>query len=94
MNKNDESTPIINYIFNWTDEEMKNLQDELMEMYRHTRPTVTFHKNKLDKQTYTWIGEYRYWVWEGNNWRVYCSNKKGTCFEVAVGLSKPQVIDA
>lgn len=90
-----ESTPIINYVFSWTDKEADNLKEELMAMHFMPRrkPPVEWMKSKLGKQSYTWVGEYRYWVWEQNFWRVYVNNEKGICFEVKYELTKEQVQD-
>ena len=52
---------------------------------------VARHKRLLGPQSYTWVGEYRYWVWEvPSQWRVFVSDVKGVGFEVAANLSKDQ----
>lgn len=100
-----KSTPIINCVFEWTSEEMRVFQAEMMAVQRAPREialnaykrdekiksTVDFFKFCLGQQAYTWIGEYRFWVWERDDWRVYVSNTKGICIEVREGLSKLQV---
>ncbi len=86
-----DSTPVINIPWmsksEFTDEQLKLFQDECMAMHRILRPPVQSLKTRLGKQNFTWVGEYRFWVWEGENWRVYASNAKGICFEVRETLS-------
>jgi hypothetical protein len=89
MNPKWESTPVENITF--SKEKREQFLRESMEINRVCRPPVEYHKQKLGKQHYTWIGEYRFWVWEGQDWRVFCSNKKGICFEVRIGLSKAKI---
>jgi len=56
--------------------------------------SVNFHKKRLGKQNYTWNGEYRFWVWEGPNWRVYASNICGTSFEARAHLTPTEALQA
>jgi len=90
-----ESTPIINYVFNWTAEESKAFQYELMAMYHMPRSKgmkpVEFFKSCFGKQNYTWTGERRNWVWEGPAWRVYVNNVQGLGIEIMTDLTKKQV---
>ena len=43
---------------------------------------VGIHKTILGRQTRTFTGEFRHWVWETPKWTVYVSNFKGVSFEV------------
>jgi hypothetical protein len=43
---------------------------------------VQYHKDKLGRQDRCWNGEFRFWIWEREGYRVYISNHKGICFEV------------
>lgn len=87
-----DSTPLVN--IGWQTEEgldpreSSQLLDESMAMHKALRPPVESLKAKLGKQAFTWNGEYRFWVWEGPNWRVFASNKHGVSFEVKEGLTK------
>ncbi len=53
---------------------------------------VSYHKDLLGTQTKTFVGEYRYWVWETNLWRVIVSNIKGICFEVPENSTKESAL--
>lgn len=92
-----ESTPIINYVLNtgWSPEEQDQFRQELMEMHSaHHKDgvkAVAWMKSRLGRQSYTWVGEYRFWVWECASWRVYVSNIQGISFEVPENLTKAQV---
>ena len=87
-----ESTPLVN--IGWQTEEglepreSAQLLDECMAMHLALRPPVDSLRAKLGKQAFTWVGEYRFWVWEGANWRVFASNIHGVSFEVRAGLTK------
>jgi len=52
------------------------------------------HKERLGEQDYTWVGEFRFWVWETSDWRVYANNHKGTCFEVREDLTDEEAFAA
>lgn len=47
-----------------------------------TKSLITAHKEVFDKQSYCWTGEFKFWVWDFDKWRVYVSDKKGICIEV------------
>lgn len=49
---------------------------------RGTTPLVDFHKQKLGRQSRTFNGEFRHWIWEMGAWTIYVSNFKGVGFEV------------
>lgn len=97
MNRQTVTTPIINYFFEWSSEETKQLSDELHVM--HILPRVyklsdkEFMKSQLGRQTYCEQLSYKNWVWEQNNWRVYVS-ARGISFEVEKNLTKQQVKNA
>jgi len=64
-------------------------------MHLHLKPPVQALKQRLGKQSYTWVGEFRYWVWEKNQrWRVFAANGKGVSFEVNDQLSEQQALKA
>lgn len=48
---------------------------------------VGVHKATLGRQTRTFTGEFRHWVWETPEWTIYVSNFKGVSFEVPEGVS-------
>jgi len=87
MNKEDNTTPIINRIY-----ESKKMSDQLVKdsmalmFARGKLSSIKYHKKKLGKQHYCYTGMVRYWVWEGDNWRVYVS-KKGSSLEVLSTLT-------
>ena len=55
--------------------------------FGYPRDLVKIHQEKLGKQTKTFRGEYRMWVWSRPSWTVFVSNIKGICFEVPVDTS-------
>ncbi len=58
---------------------------EAMRVLREQRGTVTlvdYHKAKLGKQSKTFRGEFRHWIWETGSWTIFVSNFKGVSFEV------------
>lgn len=87
-----DSTPIVNIAWSTggkvTSDELKKLTDDMLQMHRKLRPPVESLKKLLGRQSYTWVGEYRFWVWETDSYRVFASNKQGVSFEHRVGLSK------
>lgn len=90
-----ESTPLINCMIQFSDGELCDLQDQIMMMHKAVKPPVEYLKSCLGRQKFTWNGEYRFWVWEGDDWRVFASNIQGTSFEVRdERLSKERVIAA
>lgn len=66
----------------------------------HTAPLgaglepIAFHKARLGRQSYTWLGEGRMWVWETDTWRAYVSDWKGIAFEVRADLSDEEAFAA
>lgn len=55
---------------------------QFLELSLKTKPKVECHKEKLGPQTFTWNGEFRFWVWDRKGYRLFVSNLKGLCFEV------------
>ncbi len=90
-----EGTPIINYLFTLLEDEFELFHKELMTMHAapsaHNLKPMQFAKTRLGKQNYTWVGEYRFWVWETNDWRMFVSNRQGISVEVRIDLNKTQV---
>lgn len=79
-----ESTPLFN-ILQWDDE---GYLDESREMGLSLRPPVGSLQQRLGRQAFTWNGEFRFWIWEGPDWRVFASNRQGISFEVREGSSR------
>ncbi len=53
---------------------------------------VAYHKRKLGKQTYCWVGgseSRKYYIWETPLWRIFVHNVQGVDFEVPVKKPKP-----
>ena len=47
---------------------------------------VEYHKKWLGEQdTCFFNGEFRFWVWHGDNWVVLVNNHKGICLELVTG---------
>lgn len=44
---------------------------------------VKLHKAVLGPQNRTFQGKYRYWIWQGDTWTAYVSNKKGIVLNVS-----------
>jgi len=89
------STPIVNYVVSWSGEQSYGFCDEMLAVgltpsKMGIRP-VQLMKERLGKQDYCWTGEFRFWVWEQSNWRVFVSNQKGICFEVREDLDYAHV---
>lgn len=89
-----DSDPIINIHFSLPNGDPRReysyrLQTILVHAPHHfDMKPVEFHKNRLGKQKLCYFnGEFRFWVWEGENWRVFVNNHKGICFDVREGIS-------
>jgi hypothetical protein len=54
------------------------------------RNLVEIHKSRLGRQTKTFMGSRRMWVWERSTWTVFVNNTKGICFEVPEGSTSKQ----
>ena len=97
MNRNTVTTPILNIFFHHPSDEickkyLEQLQDHIL--MKPLGKSVTLHLERLGKQSYCWTGEYKYWVWETEKWRIYVSNKRGVAFEVLETLSPQEAWDA
>lgn len=102
-----ESTPLVNVTQTACDtstdlsefllaHSQRNLIEEVMEMHKaaYKMKPVEFHKYHLGKQNFCWNGAYRFWVWEGEDWRVFASNIHGTSFEVRDTFTTHQALKA
>jgi len=85
-------TPIINVLA------PPDIRDDFIKRYialcHGTMKPVERHKLKLGRQDRTWVGEYRYWIWEEDDFRIYVSNIKGVGFEVPVNFSSARAMQA
>ena len=100
-----ESTPLINLLNGaWTSTashprlmsgRLLSEETELHGQANYERP-INFHKRCLGKQSYTWQGEFRFWVWESadKRWRVFVSNIHGVSFEARQDLSQDEAVAA
>ena len=88
-----ETTPLGN-ILGWDDNDP--WMDEAMELTSIQMQLgwrcEEFHTQKLGSHTRTFTSEFRFKVWENEDydWVVLVSNKKGVSFEVSADLSKDQ----
>lgn len=94
-----ESEAFINRVFKLAvDDQVRYRQIQTQIARLHVASTrkgsVNFHKERLGEQDYTWVGEFRFWVWETPDWRVYANNHKGTCFEVREDLTDEEAFAA
>jgi hypothetical protein len=94
-----ESEAFINRVFTLMPDDQpryREIQSEIMQMHRASSKmgSVALHKDRLGDQDYTWVGEFRFWVWETADWRVYANNHKGTCFEIRADLTDEEAFAA
>lgn len=78
------STPIVNILGG---ESAGWWADEYLAIFAEVprQDLIELHKNRFGRQSYTFTGEYRYYVWDRlteDGWRVYVSQFKGVGFEV------------
>lgn len=97
MKRSDETSPIINFLFN-VDRAIADqyLQESLSLMKARMHDGLSSlerHKKILGKQNYCWTGFVRHWVWETDTWRVYVS-KEGASFEVLATLTPDEAWQA
>lgn len=89
-------TPIENILQedcgDWTQDYLQAMR-KLREQ-RGSTTLVDHHKAKLGKQSRTFNGEFRYWIWETGTWTVFISNFKGVGFEVPEASTKKTALDA
>jgi len=94
-----ESEAFINRVFKLAVDDQprsREIQAQLARMHSASsrEGSVPFHKERLGVQDYTWVGEFRFWVWETPDWRVYANNHKGTCFEIREDLTDEEAFAA
>jgi hypothetical protein len=77
-------TPIENLLgarlISWTADYLMCMR--AIRRHRGAFSLVQHHQGRLGRQTRTFVGEYRYWVWETSAWTLFVSNTKGVGFEV------------
>lgn len=85
------TTPLGN-ILGWDDED--TWPDEAMELtsiqMQQGWKCEEFHEQKLGSHSRTFTGEFRFKVWESEDygWVVYVNNQKGVSFEVLSDMDK------
>lgn len=95
-----DSDSFLNYLYQLPSDKRslyQDLQTQLMIMHacHSIDGSVDFHKKRLGKQKFCWQGsKFRYWIWEGKNWRAFASNHQGTSLEIRVGLSLDEALEA
>lgn len=94
MKKTDETSPIINFIFSNKNRGDQYIKDSMALMFaRGQLSSIKYHKQKLGKQNYCWLGSVKHWVWEGEKWRAYVS-KRGVAFEVLADITEDEAWEA
>jgi len=93
--RNRETTPIVNVL------DSQDIRDKFVLRYLalcHGKPkkgkVVEWHKEKLGRQDRTWVGFRRYWIWEYEDFRLYVNNVVGVGFEIPLGTSSEQALQA
>jgi hypothetical protein len=91
MKKSDETSPIINFLFQDSTGKLgKQYVEESINLMkaRHkiNLSSIKWHQKVLGKQNYCWTGSSKNWIWETDVWRVYVS-KEGAAFEVLASLA-------
>lgn len=101
-----DSTPPINYVNSLSVDELDVRNSFLDALTKNTfalhgaarysghENVLSFVKEKLGRQKFTWRGFYRHHVWEGENWRIFVSNSEGIAFEVRENLTIDLVLAA
>lgn len=85
-----------------SDERVKAMWDLLLPMHLDVSlaaqaaglTLVEYHKAKLGPQDYCWTGEFRFWVWDRDGYRIYVSNQKGVGFEVPADATYDEAMQA
>jgi hypothetical protein len=95
----DNMTPIINVIqssHQALDRYYSDLTTDIKAKIENppTLKTVELHKQKLGKQTTTWVGFGRFYVWIYPNWRIFVKNGHGVSFEVKDDLTPEEAMVA
>jgi len=92
-------TPIVN-IVRVSTEALQRLQEAGLQDLRtrdRSVPIVELHKQRLGPQKRTWVGgseSKRFFIWEGETWRVFVHNTHGVSFEVNSDLTVDQAMQA
>lgn len=91
-----ESTPLVN--FDLKDEELELISNQTILLMKAPRSSqmkpVEWVKSKIGKQSYTWQGsEFRFWVWENCDYRLFVNNAKGICFEIRADASSKEALN-
>jgi len=55
--------------------------------------TVESHKLLFGKQSFCWTGEFRHWVWDLDDYRLFVNNTKGIGIEVPEGTTRDEAFD-
>ena len=58
------------------------------------RNIVKYVQQRLGPQTRTWVGEFRYYLWERPTYTLWVANGKGITVEVIPTLTPQQALDA
>jgi hypothetical protein len=97
-----ETTPIINIIRvsqdavrKWQGDLLSDLEEKMANP--PTIGLVAKHKAKLGKQLTTWVGgseNRRFYLWVGENWRIFVHDRQGVGFEVNEGLTVEEAMAA
>ena len=64
-------------------------------IYEQAKGNLVKHAlSKLGRQTRTFTGEFRYYLWERPKYTIWIANKKGFVFEAVPGLSAEEALEA
>lgn len=92
--KERETVPVINLVSG--DAKLsKEFVDRMVwnQLNKKKKDVVAWHKEVWGKQSYCYFnGEYRFWVWDFHDWRIWVSNRKGTSIEVDPGFDLEQAM--
>lgn len=62
-------------------EALQDLNKKVREA-REDRDVVAFHQEKLGKQSFCFVSEFRHYVWNRPTWRLFVSRFKGISLEI------------
>lgn len=92
------TTPVINLMQSSEGfEEMLNISHAVYEKARdagQAHNLVKFTQSRLGKQTRTFVGEFRYYLWEYPSHTLWVANGKGFVVEVLPTLTPDEAMDA
>ncbi len=75
-------------------EHWPEMRDLGMAVYARAQGNLLrYVKATLGRQTRTFLGEFRYYLWERDKYTIWISNKKGFVVEVIPGLTKEDILD-